>query len=390
MVCNIQNEELGCVNAATSNDGGDFGSAWDLIKYWGNHGDVNCIYCYEVFNHWGTVPANQYGWDLCYGAINQILYPNNNIFSDWNICSTMEMVNEAPSDGPYCHASLMQSNTDYSLNNWGACQRFMDGPMAQADGDDGLVGNYNGLDYMLFYNLYCIMSERYNQYLTTPTYLPPGCNVFATFPGPVCCECLNNEGYNNNPYYFTTTNCTPIYDNQLTVQNNGGFVIQGGVNSFIDLNPTSGNIIVNSGGYFDAICNQTCCEIPSTNPYIYEPQDSHVQYNSPTKSDSSLNPPPYKPGIEFTLHPNENKILAYPNPFTSQTYIKFALKNQGPITISIYDKNDNKLLDVVKNNIYEQGSYSISLNTSFLSAGTYNCILLTRDDKKNITLVKIK
>jgi hypothetical protein len=82
--------------------------------------------------------------------------------------------------------------------------------------------------------------------------------------------------------------------------------------------------------------------------------------------------------LEYTLYQN------YPNPFNPQTTIKFAVKEQGEITITIYDVLGRSVEKLV-NGQFTAGEHQIIWNAESYAAGIYfyqfragNNIVLTR------------
>ena len=78
----------------------------------------------------------------------------------------------------------------------------------------------------------------------------------------------------------------------------------------------------------------------------------------------------------------------YPNPFNPQTMIQFSVPNLSNVSINIYDLN-GKLIDVVTNSVYAQGTHSVTwdgmnLNNEAVSSGVYLYKMIT----PGITLTK--
>lgn len=67
---------------------------------------------------------------------------------------------------------------------------------------------------------------------------------------------------------------------------------------------------------------------------------------------------------EFTLYQN------FPNPFNGQTKIKFDIKKDGFVNLSIYDISGKKISEILNGN-YSEGTYEILLNLNFLPSGIY-------------------
>lgn len=386
------NIEMACELSAMSNDGGPDGigqqQACQFIESLGNY-PVNPYGC--------TCPANNYGEDQLFMAVNLALY-SGPPFQYLNFCEMQDIINSAPYEGPYHHEDCNQSSPDHASCGWASTNRFVWGPTYPTCGN-GWAGNFNGLDYMLFYNLYCITSGIYN----IPTYIPAhSCTdypeIMALFYPNL--DCQNDFiGTLANPVVVEAQYCTPIIVNELDIMGPsysggaGGCELHGAVNSYIDLKPSGYNnlgITVNYGGFFYAVCDTSCC-IPSPAAYAFESDPDPTLTNgndrSPQKRiDSSANK--YHVTREFNLNTNYDAIVAEPSPFHTQTTFEFAVKETTPVTISIFDMKGQKIMDVMENQTYNQGEYAQPFSGSSLAAGIYLAVMTTKDDKKTIKIVK--
>jgi hypothetical protein len=93
-------------------------------------------------------------------------------------------------------------------------------------------------------------------------------------------------------------------------------------------------------------------------------------YDSTTYQDVYLRP-------VSTLAGNENQIARdfklyqnYPNPFNPETDIKFDIKENSDVSITIYDITGKEIINLVNGN-YKQGSYSVKWDASNFSSGVY-------------------
>ena len=84
----------------------------------------------------------------------------------------------------------------------------------------------------------------------------------------------------------------------------------------------------------------------------------------------------------------------YPNPFNPQTMIQFHVPNLSNVSINIYDLN-GKLIDVVTNSVYAQGTHSVTwdgmnLNNETVSSGVYLYKMITPEItlSKQLTLIR--
>ncbi len=401
----ISGPELGCVAAAYSNNpGGGYSSAYSMIQSLGNYpANPTCNGC--PFLH---IPANQFGWDLYYGGILQLIYADAgaNVFNNgYDLCSVEYILDRAPDDGPFCHTPQQPIGSttppDYAPDGWASDRRFIEDYNANTGGPGNPRGNYNGLDYMVLHNLYYLMSELHRKLPTkniidNTGYTTVDGKVFG-YPNTYPFATTNPSGLVSSPWIISS--CNEIVVNDLDIQSNvtlgsqsglyGGLTLKGGYLG-IDMIPSPGPIKVENGTYFHAYCPNSCCQAQYS-IYVSElnSNDGYINSNKPIKpTDSANSLPVYKPSSEFSQHPTNNAMMNYPNPFHAQTTIEFAIKENCNVTISIYDINGNKIDEVVTNRTYDQGMYAANYDGSKLAAGTYLCVMTTKDDKKTIRIIK--
>ena len=73
---------------------------------------------------------------------------------------------------------------------------------------------------------------------------------------------------------------------------------------------------------------------------------------------------PVRPAIEYTLDQN------YPNPFNPSTKISYSIKEEGLVTLKVYDVLGKELATLVNENKPE-GNYEVDFNASQLPSGMY-------------------
>jgi len=78
-------------------------------------------------------------------------------------------------------------------------------------------------------------------------------------------------------------------------------------------------------------------------------------------------------------------INAYPNPVSSTSNITFAVKENGNVTIKLYNEMGNEIATLI-NSDYNVGNYSTSFDATNLPAGAY---LLKLTNGTNFNVVKI-
>lgn len=154
--------------------------------------DANTDGCHYIASH--------IGWDVFYGALWDVFHGGGqNYISD--LCKAQTILNSAPFNGPFYH-----STTD-NAPGWCATRRFYDGVIENPQGSfhqrayvgkAGFNGNFNGLDYMLLFNLYYLDSKQREQ---------ESANA-ATFYIP-------NQGFSDQ-YPWTYVNINPPFDSHFT------------------------------------------------------------------------------------------------------------------------------------------------------------------------------
>jgi hypothetical protein len=353
---NNSNDISAVASAAVGNAGNNINSSTEIINWLG--GDGHCS------------SGPYYGRNLFYRAVSDVLYSseNYNDISAFPLCDMESIIDAAPKNGPYAH-----SDTDYAPGGWGSDRRFIDA----AGNGTGTWGNFNGLDYMLLYNLYYILLG-----MQAPPVIIPG-TYYYTYP---CTDGSGIVGFNTNPFVVST--CSTINVNTLNIANNGGLQLLAGEQAYIDIKPTLGNIIVQPGGYLYAACSNDCCQPPLMD-YFYQDDPGSCADNQSAKADSNLFVI-YQKTDEFDTAFVNNSIINYPNPFISNTNIEFTLKQYGPVSIYILDAIGRKVYTLINNENFNAGGHVIQYNGSLLPSGIYYGILKTNAQVKQCKMTKVK
>ncbi len=401
----IQNLEMAIECAAIGNNGAFYGNPCSMISVFGNQSLTGAENCFGS----NKEETETTGWDLCYSAINAILWdvvPCTN-----SLCDMKDILSGAPFNGPFCHSPDFGAQNgsnfatpDYASCGWASSRRFMFGELPGTPGNAGECANYNGLDFMVFYNLYYLISEQENRLYSV--YI----NNLGVYP---IAGRLGYFGDISSPFDYN--NCAYIQISGLNVlppnyngdPNAGEVNITGGPYG-IDFKP-SGNseIHIWQGANFTASCPNYCCYAwspwyytPQTDPYgdcNGEDQGMTRKNNGDSNNDnynnqmaiSSNKLPPYMTNSEFAAHPTVDGIINYPNPFQTTTTFNFDIKENTDVTITIYDALGRKIMDLINNKNYNQGSYAINFNGSDLASGNYTVVLQTFDDRKTVSIIKV-
>ncbi len=403
--CSLTGIELAEMGVTMGNNGANYSSPCDMISSLGSWGGGGCFLGCSG-NGGNTINT---GWDIYYGAINNVLYGTQ--CSCVDLCKMRDLIYSAPYHGPFAHTTSTPSSNlipDYNRCGWASSRRFGNNENQDFNGDLGNLGNFNGLDYMLLFNLYYLVSEQqtYPQIITVNDYSYSTDGISSTINGYPDVYPYNYTyvlgwtyvGTQGNPYIITANDCAPIYINQLSVNastqlqsglfgvntstQNGDLIIEGGASHYIDFNPKVGQLVdVQSGANLTAYCDLNCCTVT---PPFYKYQ------SDPGSNDDASIRPAYKKTTEFDTINGQDAIRSYPNPFQNQISVEFFLHTDENASIYIADIAGRKIVDIVKNQQFQKGTNIINYNGSNLTTGSYFCILETGKNRQISKMIKVR
>ena len=90
---------------------------------------------------------------------------------------------------------------------------------------------------------------------------------------------------------------------------------------------------------------------------------------------------------------NETAVLsAYPNPFSSVTYVSFAIHENTKVSVDIFDNNGKLVLSPIKNKEYSYGKYveEIDFSKYDLPAGTYYMVITGGEEPERRKIIYTK
>ncbi|TAH24419.1 MAG: T9SS C-terminal target domain-containing protein [Cytophagales bacterium] len=88
---------------------------------------------------------------------------------------------------------------------------------------------------------------------------------------------------------------------------------------------------------------------------------------------------------------NESVVLnSYPNPFSDQITIEYAIKKSELVSITINDNCGRPLYKLQNNAPHDAGSYKVKLSGIDLPSGLYYCTLQTESEYLTKEIVVIK
>lgn len=93
---------------------------------------------------------------------------------------------------------------------------------------------------------------------------------------------------------------------------------------------------------------------------------------------------------ENNLIPKENKLFDnYPNPFNPTTQIKYSVKENGFVTLKVYDILGKEVASLV-NEEKQAGTYTVTFDASYLASGIYFYTITASDFQKTKKMILIK
>ena len=354
-----------------------------------------------------------WGWEAFYVLLWE--FSNNtlsfHISNATLFAKAYNILESAPCDGPYSYGT----NNGCAPNGWGATYKFEANSEKQNYGDSD-YGAYNGLDYLLLYNLFHIRFRYFNPYpsIQLPLYRDMiSCIDNKSYP---IYTFLGNSGVspyfgnNSNPYKLnaiksieSTANIDVwVHDlqnpNQIYSYAEANITYRAGKS--IKLKP---GFSVKPGSYFHAFIEPFNCSdemhsksLTSSNYVgelytsigdfildnkLYTPNwDSLNTGNNNTNSESSHNEPN---GIK------ETKIKAHPNPFTEKFNLEYTINAVTEINISVV----SEMGVIQKELILKQtiaGQYIETINCSDLAPGVYYCVIKTKEYCSTIKILKTR
>lgn len=298
-----------------------------------------------------TYEASHYGWDVFYGMIWDLFHGANTYIGD--LCQAKTILDGAFWDGPYFHTT-----TDLGYPGWCASRRFFDDAPVPDVGKDGFQGNYNGLDYMLLFNLYYLDARAQSR----PFYIPQT-NPFVSDHYPYWDAYLDPPFGGYQPIGNIYSPDAPVIVNQLSVtagsMNNpgvGNLTIYGGVQGVLLQNTSVdqyGTLTI-----FNTSVNPHCVPLQ---PYFFDASGYHYRLSGqPEPEEGGL--PPYIPNEEFSSIATRNQLNVFPSPAINTIQISGF---EGTGNLEIFDLNGKSVLSIPN---YTSGNY---VNVESLSSGCY-------------------
>ncbi len=92
-----------------------------------------------------------------------------------------------------------------------------------------------------------------------------------------------------------------------------------------------------------------------------------------------------------TKTPSDFSLLQnYPNPFNPSTTIEFSVKSESEISLAIYSVTGELVTEVIKNRVFQNGTYKVTLDASRLASGAYFYTLKTKNNQYSKKMIVLK
>jgi hypothetical protein len=312
---------------------------------------------------------NHFGWDVFYGMLWDVLHGGPNYIGD--LCKASQILSSAHWDGPFYHTSTDNA----AAGSWCAARRFFEDPPRQVTGKLGFQGNYNGLDYMLLFNLYYLDARSQ----AAPMYVPEYDLTASNWSPDHYPFFLNQQYYGEfgNPWIVNALDFPVIVgedpDHVIVYGNlsngHGELRIEGNPQGVLITNTTVENF-----GTFQVFCNPVNALCNPVSGYYFDGTGYHYRMINSDTNGTTNALPPYLPSREFTKIANPD-IAVYPNPASATATVQYVISGSGSVKIYLLDMAGKEVLSVVNISGQEPGMYTASIEVSNLPAGTYNCVL---------------
>lgn len=346
----------------TSNDDIVYGTVWDgqqvtaSLSYWNAWMACNLA---AISDSWTILQmpstgtslyeiGHNYDFETFYLLLWAVLYDKSSNTNVENILGkALDQIDAAPCDGPYCYKNL------HAANGWASSNKWQHTKDDQQDGDTNYRGNYNGLDYMLLCNLYCIVKGYSAEYkanrILDGKEFPvidnsQGFTLLGGIDYPVYVISQNNIESDTKFYNHVAENPQLIYPAYGTYIAKNSIILKQGFK-------------VEQGAYFHAFISEDigCSDIAQSW------KTSNIS-NSDTTSIENVS------SIIKSLRNVKDSLSVYPNPNDGNMTVTYYLLAGETGTFAIYDIMGKMLIEYplygglntfsITNEIFNKGIYT--------------------------------
>jgi hypothetical protein len=317
---------------------------------------------------------------------------------NWTGANTIDfeaLMDDAPCEGPYFYASPLHINGNiipsFQTFNWSTPSRWKNGyDLTNHSPSDQNNGEYSGLDYMLLFNMYCLLNPSYVNYsfdsnnetisstqnypysLSMPFLTQPPVSVRASNSNPATLfafETISSAGsvnFHNSNLYADLT-----YKAGKQIHLSLGFKVQKGARFHAIIEP----ITCDNNGNYRAANNKLIWENSGNeNP---TPLSTRITNNSPKVEKNKRNIPlsPHKKAVSKLF-----EISVFPNP------------SEGIINVSITEGAMIKqiiLTDILGHKVAEKSTSENQVILDYNNIGKGSYILEITDHLNNVFHKKV-
>lgn len=356
-------------------------------------------------------------WDAFYIMQWEFLQNKRSPYLDKDDAKVMLAM--APCEGPYCWSV----GGNRAFGGWASTYRFERSFESQINGEGlGFEGVYNGLDYMLLYNLYYITELRdWTDGVRNGKLLPPYINIKnwsssnIAYPYQNFCNPANpsfivgNDNMPFNGYGYNSITSSAIIDNVCNeiFQTNGQTYIgtHPGSNCFGNVTYRSGETItlkpgfaVRQGAYFHGYIKPFHCECVE-----YTSSGNNYNYGLEGDYDTSVSRYYYlkyhddfKPNRAGEIIVSDTNNTAgqdickvFPNPFAEKFNVEYSLSGASEVVITVINEKGSvlKSIDRVQG---VSGCFVEVIDCNDIGQGIYNCVIKTNEYIKAIKIIKTR
>ena len=291
-----------------------------------------------------------------------------------------DMINKAPCTGPYFHSQTNKAPYGWaslsilSQSDKGDNNEWFNG--AGADDRNKFWGEYNGLDYMLMYNLQTIYTKNYNYY---PNYMD-NLSIKSRL-------ITKGEYYNARSYKDQNGK---IQNGNVVIENVVVLPVPNQAPAILDVR-AGNSILIKSGFYAASSCyshfyihqpnenwnwEMTVCN--SFNPSTKQPNGNKMASENYIVDSENYNYISENEELEEVLIPTslDDNI---PNPAIGKTTVSYYVSQAGTVDLVITDIFGKEVLKPIDNINHEIGSSTIEIDVSLLKPGVYIYTLKTNE-----------
>lgn len=324
-----------------------------------------------------------FGYEIYY-LLWEALYPNqdhNGYFINDNFF--FNLMSEAPCEGPYWYGNGSNPYWD----GFTTAQRFIHPPFLQ----NGLNnGEFNGLDYMLLYNLFIITHNGTSSVLPNDVGYVEGINGYID-GGTVPFTGLDATQYGNTTQPFAYRCFAKITDTGETVNSDADYSIQAPEikypRSYIGVSIAHGATYKATPAPLNN-CENTAPVDGYTSP---RPFFGHTNGGGITaKATDNSNPDPVLPGFSTSQSQSTNtgvSMKVYPNPSSGQFFISLNLPVNQQFIINVIN-SIGQVIYASGNNTSIGNGTQVTLDGSPFPNGVYNVIVSTSGNILQSRIIK--